>query len=75
MLHPLAVVGYNATIGSPCREFIMGHSYFDNQASANHAEWITHSLLDHLNLLLPRVNTMAGRPLAPRDRDAQLYAC
>lgn len=44
------------------------------KAFADRAGWMPYSVLNHLNLLLPRVYTMAGKPVALLDRAAQLYA-
>jgi alanine racemase len=43
------------------------------KAFADRAGWMVYSVLNHLNLLLPRVYTRAGKPVALLDRAAQLY--
>jgi alanine racemase len=43
------------------------------KAFADRAGWMPYSVLNHLNLLLPRVYTRAGKPVALLDRAAQLY--
>lgn len=43
------------------------------KAFADRAGWMAYSVLNHLNLLLPRVYTRAGKPVALLDRATQLY--
>ena len=43
------------------------------KAFADRAGWMVYSVLNHLNLLLPRVYTRAGKPVALLDRATQLY--
>ncbi|MGI9319212.1 MAG: alanine racemase [bacterium] len=43
------------------------------KAFSDRAGWMPYSVLNHLNLLLPRVYTKGGEPIALLDRAAQLY--
>ncbi len=45
----------------------------DLNALAGRAGWMVYSVLNHLNLLLPRIYTKAGKPVALLDRAASLY--
>jgi len=61
-----AKVGDVVTIIGPKGECSM-------KAFADRAGWMAYSVLNHLNLLLPRVYTKAGIPVTLLDRAAQLY--